>query len=54
MRTIVILDPGTIDDQNYYAPTIEGIRDDVFIKWDDGKLMKGTCWPGKLFVPGKF
>ncbi|CAF3769343.1 unnamed protein product [Rotaria sp. Silwood1] len=40
MRTIVILDPGTIDDQKYYAPTIEGIKEDVFIKWENGRLMK--------------
>jgi alpha-glucosidase (family GH31 glycosyl hydrolase) len=53
VRTIVILDPGTIDDQTYYAPTIEGIREDVFIKWDDGQtLMKGACWPGEVFFPG--
>ena len=54
IRTIVILDPGTIDDQIYYQPTIEGIREDVFIKWDDGQgLMKGACWPGEVFFPGK-
>ncbi|CAF3630946.1 unnamed protein product [Adineta steineri] len=51
MRTIVILDPGTIDDQRYYAPTIEGIQEDVFIKWEDGQLMKGACWPGEVFFP---
>ncbi|CAF1330225.1 unnamed protein product, partial [Rotaria sordida] len=54
MRTIVILDPGTIDDQKYYAPTIEGIKEDVFIKWENGSLMKGTCWPGELFMPDFF
>ena len=53
MRTIVILDPGTFDDQKYYAPTIEGIKEDVFIKWENGSLMEGTCWPGELFMPGK-
>lgn len=54
VRTIVILDPGTIDDQVYYQPTIEGIKEDVFIKWDDGvTLMKGSCWPGDVFFPGK-
>ncbi|CAF4383862.1 unnamed protein product, partial [Adineta steineri] len=47
----VILDPGTIDDQRYYAPTIEGIQEDVFIKWEDGELMKGACWPGEVFFP---
>jgi alpha-glucosidase len=53
VRTIVILDPGTIDDQNYYQPTIEGIQEDVFIKWEDGQtLMKGACWPGEVFFPG--
>ncbi|CAM4768266.1 unnamed protein product [Rotaria magnacalcarata] len=55
VRTIVILDPGTIDDQVNYKPTIEGIREDVFIKWDDAKtLMKGSCWPGDVFFPDFF
>ncbi|CAF4731027.1 unnamed protein product [Rotaria socialis] len=55
IRTIVILDPATVDDQVHYAPTIEGIREDVFIKWDDGKtLMKGSCWPGDVFFPDFF
>ncbi|CAF2051540.1 unnamed protein product [Rotaria magnacalcarata] len=55
IRTIIILDPATIDDQLHYAPTIEGIREDVFIKWDDGKtLMKGSCWPGDVFFPDFF
>ncbi len=52
VRTIIILDPGTID-QKDYAPTTEGITEDVFIKWDDGKLMKGSCWPGDVYFPGK-
>ncbi|CAF2559004.1 unnamed protein product [Rotaria sp. Silwood2] len=53
IRTIIILDPGPIDDQVYYAPTIEGIQEDVFIKWDDGQTpVKGTCWPGDIFFPG--
>ncbi|CAF0867380.1 unnamed protein product [Adineta ricciae] len=55
VRTIVILDPGTIDDQQHYAPTIEGIAQDVFIKWEDGNsLMKGACWPGEVFFPDFF
>ena len=53
VRTIVILDPGAIDDQDHYQPTIQGIRENVFIKWDDGKnLVKGACWPGDVFFPG--
>ncbi|CAF0846134.1 unnamed protein product [Adineta steineri] len=55
VRTIVILDPGTIDDQKNYGPTIEGIQQDVFIKWHDGQgLMKGSCWPGDVFFPDYF
>ena len=53
IRTVIILDPGTIDDQTFYTPTIDGIENDVFIKWDDGTtLMKGSCWPGDVFFPG--
>ncbi|CAF3661960.1 unnamed protein product [Adineta steineri] len=47
-------DPFTIDDQKYYTPTIEGIKQDVFIKWEDGSLMKGACWPGEVFSPDFF
>ena len=54
VRTIVILDPGAFNDQKQYAPTIDGIQKDVFVKWTDGKtLMKGSCWPGDVFFPGK-
>lgn len=55
VKTIVILDPGTIDDQVNYGPTKEGIEQDVFIKWQNGTtLMKGSCWPGDVFFPGQF
>ena len=53
VRTIVILDPAVYDDQVNYLPTVEGVRDDVFIKWDNGSLMKGSCWPGDVFFPGE-
>jgi maltase-glucoamylase len=54
IRTMIILDPGMIDDKENYAPTIEGIQENVFIRWDDAKtLMKGVCWPGNVFLPGK-
>jgi lysosomal alpha-glucosidase len=53
IRTVIILDSGLIGDQEHYAPTIEGIEEDVFIKWDDNTtLMKGACWPGDVFFPG--
>jgi alpha-glucosidase (family GH31 glycosyl hydrolase) len=54
VRTIIILDPAMFDDQTYYAPTVEGIKEDVFIKWDNGSLMRGAVWPGPVFFPGKF
>jgi len=53
IRTIILLDPGLFDDQKYYRPTIEGIEQDVFIQWENGSLMRGTCWPGPLFMPGR-
>ena len=53
IRTIVILDPGTINNQKDYQPTMDGMKNDVFIKWNDGKsLMKGACWPGEVYFPG--
>ncbi|CAF3691355.1 unnamed protein product [Adineta steineri] len=54
VRTIIILDPGMVDDQNYYVPTIEGIEEDVFIKWDNGSIMRGAVWPGPVFFPDYF
>ncbi|CAF4158178.1 unnamed protein product [Rotaria sp. Silwood2] len=55
VRTIIILDPGTIDDQTNYTPTIEGMREDVFIKSEDGQtVLKGSCWPGDVFFPDFF
>ena len=53
IRTIIILDAALYADQKNYAPTVEGVQQDVFIKWDDGKtIMKGACWPGDVYFPG--
>ncbi|CAF0767379.1 unnamed protein product [Rotaria sp. Silwood1] len=55
VRTVIILDPALFDDQVNYPATIEGIREDVFIKWSNGtELMKGACWPGEVFFPAVF
>jgi alpha-glucosidase (family GH31 glycosyl hydrolase) len=54
VRTIIILDPGMIDDQVSYQPTIQGIDEDVFIRGDDGELMRGAVWPGPVFFPDFF
>ncbi|UJR12095.1 hypothetical protein I4U23_016273 [Adineta vaga] len=54
IRIIIMLDPFAIDDQKYYTPTIEGIKQDVFIAWENGSLMKGACWPGEVFYPDFF
>jgi maltase-glucoamylase len=53
LRTIIILDPGTFNDQLYYKPTIEGVKQNVYITWENGSFMEGVCWPGALFMPGK-
>ena len=54
VRTIVILDPALLDNQVNYLPTMDGIQKEVFIKWSNGSaLMKGACWPGEVFYPGK-
>lgn len=54
IRTIVILDPGMMDDQKSYQPTIEGIEEDVFIRGEDGEIMRGAVWPGPVFFPDFF
>ncbi|CAF0824122.1 unnamed protein product, partial [Didymodactylos carnosus] len=54
IRTIIILDPAMNADNKTYQPTITGIAEDVFIKWNDGRLMKGACWPGEVYFPDFF
>ncbi|CAF1070902.1 unnamed protein product, partial [Didymodactylos carnosus] len=53
IHTIVILDPGVIDEADY-QPTITGKEQNVFIKWDNGTDMKGACWPGEVYFPDYF
>lgn len=54
VRTIIILDPGVIDNQIDYEPTISGFAQDVFVKWENrSESMKGACWPGAVFFPGE-
>lgn len=52
VRTIIILDPAILVQNSGYAPLQLGTENDVFIKWDNGSLMKGSCWPGDVFFPG--
>ncbi|CAF1225575.1 unnamed protein product [Adineta ricciae] len=54
VRTIIILDPGMFDDQKSYQPTIDGIKEDVFMKWENGSLMRGAVWPGPVLFPDYF
>ncbi|CAF0745626.1 unnamed protein product [Didymodactylos carnosus] len=53
MHTIVILDPGVIDEPNY-QPTVTGKNQNVFVKWENGTDMKGSCWPGDVYFPDFF
>ena len=53
IRTIIIVDPGMIDDQQWYQPTIEGLEEDVFIRFENGQLVRGAVWPGPVFFPGQ-
>ena len=53
IRTIIIVDPGMIDDQQWYQPTIEGVKEDVFIRGEDGQVMRGAVWPGPVLFPGQ-
>lgn len=53
LRTMIILDPGTFNDQLYYTPTIEGLKNNVYITWSNGTPMEAVCWPGALFMPGE-
>jgi len=54
IKIVIILDLGMIDDhQDYYAPTIEGIQEDVFIQWKhEQTLIRGACWSREVFLPG--
>ena len=53
VRTIIILDPGTFDNQITYTPTALGLNQSVFITWENGTAVRAVCWPGALFLPGK-
>ena len=53
LRTIIILDLSVSDDQLYYTPTIEGVKQNVYVTWANGSSMRAVCWPGTVFVPGK-
>lgn len=49
-KAVAILDPGIkIDPQ--YAAYQDGLRDDVFLKYPDGRLVTAPVWPGQCHFP---
>ncbi len=49
-KVLTILDPGLKADKKYEIFR-EGTREDMFIKYPDGKAYTGPVWPGKCLFP---
>jgi len=49
-KVVVIMDPG-IKTQKGYSPYDEGLADDLFVKYPDGKTYEGQVWPGWCAFP---
>ena len=49
-KTVVILDPGIKTDPNY-AVCRDGLQQDVFLKYPDGKPFVAPVWPGNCYFP---
>ncbi len=49
-KVIAIVDPGIKIDPDY-APYVDGLKQDVFLKYPDGTLFSGAVWPGLCHFP---
>ncbi|WP_111671082.1 glycoside hydrolase family 31 protein [Algoriphagus litoralis] len=49
-KVVVIMDPG-IKTQRDYFPFEEGLEQDLFVKYPDGKIYEGQVWPGWCGFP---
>lgn len=49
-RIVVMCDPGIKVEQGY-EPYESGVKNDIFLKYDDGELYQGEVWPGWCHFP---
>ncbi|MEJ5352046.1 MAG: glycoside hydrolase family 31 protein [Melioribacteraceae bacterium] len=49
-KVVTIIDPGVKADTNYFMAR-EGIKNDLFAKYPDGKLYEGEVWPSWSYFP---
>ncbi|OOG77088.1 glycoside hydrolase family 31 protein [Algoriphagus sp. A40] len=49
-KVVVIMDPG-IKSQKGYLPYTEGLKEDLFVKYPDGKTYEAQVWPGWCAFP---
>lgn len=49
-KVVVIMDPG-IKTEESYAPFVEGLEKDLFVKYPDGEIYEGQVWPGWCAFP---
>ncbi len=49
-KIVPIIDPGVKADTNYFAAK-EGVKNEVFAKYPDGKLYEGEVWPSWAYFP---
>src|SRR5712691_6065859 len=50
MRLVTIIDPGVKIDENYFVYQ-QGMEEDYFCRYKDGKLFEGNVWPGACVFP---
>lgn len=50
-HVVSIIDPGVKKDPNGYAAYDSGVKNDVFVKYPDGKYFVGPVWPGPALFP---
>jgi alpha-glucosidase len=50
LHLVTILDPGVKVDEDYFVYR-QGMERDYFCRYKDGKIFKGTVWPGECVFP---
>lgn len=49
-RAVYMIDPGPKVDKDYFVYR-SGCENDIWVKWKDGKVYEGKCWPGYCSFP---
>ena len=49
-KVVTMIDPGIKVDPNYWV-CMDGLQQDMFCKYPDGKVYHGPVWPGECYFP---